>query len=369
MTDFEGWPGPVGAEPDFSELLKVLRRDRPSRPVLVELFMNNHLYEHVTGIRIDPAAGDGPRQAALRRIKAFRNLGYDYVTLHASDFSFPAREVARDHTISLNDGAMIVDRRSFERYPWPDPERFSSDLLDDIRGELPGGMKVIVIGPCGVLENVVRMVGYENLCLMSFDDPALVGEIFDAVGSRLLRYYEQALRHDAVGAIWVNDDWGFKTQTMLSPADMRRFVIPWHRKIAAAAHAAGRPTILHSCGRLHDVMDDVIGVIHHDGRHSYEDAIEPVEQAYERLSDRIAVIGGIDVDFICRSTPAGVYARARAMLERSRARGAYALGTGNSVPEYVPRASYIAMLAAANQERDPAWVEWAERLSAGAPNG
>ena len=35
------------------------------------------------------------------------------------------------------------------------------------------------------------------------------------------------------------------------------------------------------------------------------------------------------------------------MLERTRARGGYALGTGNSVPEYVPDDKYFAMIRAA----------------------
>jgi len=35
------------------------------------------------------------------------------------------------------------------------------------------------------------------------------------------------------------------------------------------------------------------------------------------------------------------------MLERSRERGGFALGSGNSIPNYVPYDNYIAMIAAA----------------------
>ena len=82
-------------------------------------------------------------------------------------------------------------------------------------------------------------------------------------------------------------------------------------------------------GCMELIWPDIIDTMAFDAKHSFEDAIEPVEQAYERLSSRIAVIGGMDVDFVCRSTPAEVYRRARAMVERSAARGSYALGTGN----------------------------------------
>jgi uroporphyrinogen decarboxylase len=208
-------------------------------------------------------------------------------------------------------------------------------------------MKLVPLGPCGVLENVTALVGYENLCFMLIDDPGLAQDVFDAVGSRLLRMYEILVRYESVGAVVSNDDWGFKTQTMLAPADMRKYVFPWHKKIVAAAHAAGKPVILHSCGNPEEIIDDIIDDIKLDAKHSYEDNIVPVEQAYERWGTRIAIMGGLDVDFLCRSKPEEVYQRAKAMLERSTKKGGYALGSGNSIPEYIPRENYLAMISAA----------------------
>ncbi len=97
-------------------------------------------------------------------------------------------------------------------------------------------------------------------------------------------------------------------------------------------------------------MDDVIDGIGYDARHSYEDTIVPVEQAYERWGERIAILGGMDVDFLCTSTPGRIHARAAAMLEKAAGRGGYALGTGNSVPEYIPVENYPAMVSAAFDE-------------------
>jgi len=208
-------------------------------------------------------------------------------------------------------------------------------------------MKLVPLGPGGVLENVIGLVGFETLCYLIADDAKLAQAIFDAVGSRLLALYERILELQSVGAVVANDDWGFKTQPMLAPDDLRRFVFPWHARIVAAAHAAGKPVILHSCGNPLSIMEDVIEGMRFDGRHSYEDAIIPVEDAYERWGRRIATIGGIDVDFLCRATPAAIRARARAMLERTAARGGYALGSGNSIPEFVPVENYLAMLSAA----------------------
>ena len=53
----------------------------------------------------------------------------------------------------------------------------------------------------------------------------------------------------------------------------------------------------------------------------------PVEQAYERWGKRIAIIGGIDLDFVCRKDPIEIFTRAQNMLEKTSRQGGYALGT------------------------------------------
>ncbi len=332
-------------QPDFANLLAVLGRRRPDRPTLFEFFLNPRLHETLTGVA-DASCLD-ELALNLHKMAAFRRAGYDYYDVLLPNFDFPTGKIEKQRTISQNEGAVIFDRATFANYAWQDPTQAAWPLLDRLGEQLPTGMKLVVYGPGGVLENAINLVGYEALCLLIADDPRLALDLFAEIGGRLAHYYQIAARHPAVGACISNDDWGFKTQTLFSPRDMRSYVFPWHRRIAAAIHAGGKPAILHSCGHFLRVIDDVIDDMGYDARHSYEDTIMPVEEAYERYHQRIAILGGIDVDFICRSSPEAVYQRSRAMLARSSARGSYALGTGNSVPDYVPDPGYFAMLRAA----------------------
>lgn len=50
-------------------------------------------------------------------------------------------------------------------------------------------------------------------------------------------------------------------------------------------------------------------------KHSYEDNILPIEDAYEAWHDRIALLGGIDVDLIIRRSADEVKKRTAAMIE------------------------------------------------------
>ena len=207
-------------------------------------------------------------------------------------------------------------------------------------------MKLMTSGPNGLLENVIGIVGYDNLCLMLYDDPELVKAIFDRIGGILVDYYENCAKYDTVGILMINDDWGFNTQTMLSVADMRKYVFPWHKKMVEAAHRNGKLAVLHSCGYMVDIMEDIIGDMKFDGRHSYEDNIVPVEEAYRRWGGRIAILGGMDVDFLIRSDEQEILRRSKAMLELASEKGGYALGSGNSIPYYIPNEKYFAMTAA-----------------------
>jgi uroporphyrinogen decarboxylase len=331
-------------KPDFNTLLRILERKKPDRPTLFEFFLNKPLYEKIADKEIVAANPDWQWNTVCPvLISAFKNAGYDYVTVQGSTFTFPNHEPEHKKTISLNAGNAIYDIDSFKKYPWQNPEDSDYSQLKKADDMLPEGMKLIVCGPCGVLENAIALVGYERLCMLSFDNPKLAGDIFNAIGDRLVKYYKICASYESVGALISNDDWGFKTQTMLSPADMRKYVLPWHKKIVDVIHNAGKPAILHSCGKLDEVMDDIIK-IGYDAKHSYEDIIEPVENFYSRMSGKIAVVGGLDLNFVINSSEQQIAKRAKDMLKLSEKKGGYALGTGNSVPDYVPDEKYFAMI-------------------------
>jgi len=331
-------------KPDHTQILKVLNKQVPDRPTLFEFFLNGPLYmallKQADKLPDNMDNFDWTKAA----IDSFAAAGYDYVTTECSAFHFPQNHRERKDTLSMAEAGVITDWESYRAYKWPEPEDFALDRLEAYSKALIPGMKLMVMGPGGVLENVTSLVGYDNLCIMLYDEPELAQQIFNDVGSRLLRYYQMCVAHPDVCAIISNDDWGFKTQTMLSPTDMRKYVFPWHKKIVALAHEHGKPAILHSCGMLEDVMEDVIEDIKFDAKHSYEDTILPIEESYEKYKGRIALLGGIDVGFVCTATPDEISTRCKAMLDRAAKHGGYALGTGNSVPEYVPHEGYFAMI-------------------------
>lgn len=332
-------------KPDFEHnLLPALRGEKPQRATLFELFLYEDLY-----IKLAGHGWDGRTLLSYKKmvVDAMAAGGYDYAPFFFHEYGFPKLPKEQAHTASLNGNAIITDWESFEAYRWPKVSDIDLSVLDELAAYMPKGMKLCLRGPGGVLENVIGILGYDNLCYLLYDDPALVQAVTDKVGEAFVQYYECAAEHDAIGFLCSNDDWGFNTQTFMSTADMRKYIFPWHKKIVAVAHAAGKPCMLHSCGEFRAVIDDIVEDIGFDARHSYEDNICPVEEAYELLNGRIAVMGGIDMNLMTAGTPEEIYTRAAAMLRRTADRGGYILGTGNSVAPYIPTENYMALRQAA----------------------
>ena len=329
---------------DFEQLARVLCHETPDRPVLFEYFVNALLISFFNGRPFE--AAETPEQKIRDIIGFFHKARYDYATIpsrYFGRFSFIPADHEKKATVSLNEGCVITDRQSFENYNWPNPEQGDFCLLDKMASELNDGMKFVISAPGGLLENVTSLVGFENLCFMLYEDEELSKAIFDAVGSRLLRFYEICSSVPAVGALIVNDDWGFKTQTMIPPEMLRELVFPWHKKIVEAIHQNRKFAILHSCGNLEAVMDDVVNELKYDAKHSFEDAIIPVEDFWKQWHGKIAVLGGIDVDFLTRSNPEDITIRCHKILENTGSHS-FALGSGNSITGYIPIENYFAMI-------------------------
>jgi len=355
-------PFAVEIAPDCEGFLRCLRRHpegarTPQRVHFIELLIDEEIKAAVTErfrltADLEP---DEPFYRQQREVRLQRFLGYDYVRCGVDDVGvkIDRRSVADSAELARAGGRQFIDEHrgpittwdEFEAYPWPDPERLTTRNLEWFQENLPDDMCIVGSGGFAhFAEYLSWLMGYETLCYALFDQRDLVA----AISRRLIELYRAVVRRmlqfDRVRVIWGSDDMGFRSGTLISPADLREFVLPGHRAMAEAAHAAGRPYLLHSCGKIDAIMDDLLDDVRIDALHSFEDNIKTVEETKHRYGGRIAVLGGIDVDFLCRSGEPEIRSRTRATLRACHPGGGYCLGTGNSVANYIPLDHYLAML-------------------------
>ncbi|MGD2039201.1 MAG: uroporphyrinogen decarboxylase family protein [Anaerolineae bacterium] len=193
----------------------------------------------------------------------------------------------------------------------------------------------------------MKLMGLETLCYALADDPDLVGAIAERVGKHTLELVDRLAGMRRVGAITIEDDMGFKTSTLISPGALRRYVLPWTKRFVDASHAQGLPFILHACGNLERVMDDLIDDVGIDAKHSYEDAILPMVEVKARYGQRMCILGGLDMHLLASGSPEEVRAATHQVIGDCAPGGGFALGSGNTIANYVPLENYFAMLGGA----------------------
>jgi len=237
----------------------------------------------------------------------------------------------------------ITNWEDFERYPWPKVADADLYSLEYAARHLPEGMAIIA-GIDGVLEPMMWLMGFETFAFAIYDQPDLVQVMVDRIADILIPLAQAMVQMDRVVALWMADDRGFKTGPLIAPKHLRRLILPVDKQLADIAHRQGMPFLLHSCGKLDTVMDDLIDGVGIDAKHSFEDVIEPVDSFAARFGHRVAIIGGVDVDLLARGTEEQVRTRTRGILESCAPSRGYVLGSGNSITNYVSPRNYLAML-------------------------
>jgi uroporphyrinogen decarboxylase len=300
-------------------------------------------------------AGIDYYETVRRGVRAQHRLGYDVVKVSATlGVVIPRLQAGAEAGVDTErqwldeHSGPIATLAEAEAYNWPGVDDVDFKPIEAAAEVLPAGMKIVAF--CGgVLELAMDLIGMEKLMLATRRDPDLVAAVVERVGKLLESVFERYCTYDAIGALWLGDDLGHKHGTLLSPKWLIEHIVPWYGRFAEIAHRNGRPFMMHTCGNTAAVMDAIVeqGI---DAKHSFEDGIEPVEQFYDRWHDQIAVLGGVDVHILATGGEDAIQQRAREILQHVRGRGGYALGSGNSIPNYVPGEHFVAMIETLRKE-------------------
>ena len=344
--------------PDFESFEEVLRgRKEPQRVHLAELFVDweviKFVVEEIIGKRWNSL--DENETVCLKRyIDFFYYLGYDYVPMGTLGGFKPAGLCdlsEADDTAILSRGkrswantgrGLIRSWQDFEKFPWEEIDINLSRhrFIDE---NIPEGMKMVVFNT--FFDHILaRLLGYEGFFYLIYDEPELVKAVFDKWGEKVYEFYKNIVTLENLGAIFHADDLGFKTSAMLSPDTLRELVFPWFKKYASLAHENGKMYWYHCCGYKDEIMEDLIKDVKIDALHSFEDTCCPVTEYKKKYGDKIAILGGIDIDKLCRSNEKDLRKYVKDTLNKCMKGGRYALGSGNSVTNYIPVKNYLIML-------------------------
>lgn len=335
-------------QPDFSRLRTTLFRGQADRVPLLELAIDNTIKEAVLG---------RPIVTTKDLVDFFVKAGYDYVRLAAKIDMNPAKvlpkEGLRRSNSSENDierswhasgKGMITTMNELEQFQWPKMEEVDYSAFENIQPFLPDGMKIIAqYGD--IFTWAWDFMGFETFSFSLIENPELVEALFNKIGTIELELFDTMTDFDHVGAVFYSDDIAYQTGLMMSPTVFRTYLFPWMKKIGDLCQRKHIPFIYHSDGRIWEVIDDLYacGI----------NALQPLEpqaidirEVKQRYGHKFCLVGNIDVDILSRGTPEQVEQIAKGLIEDVGQGGGYCLGSGNTVPNYVPVENFLAMVKA-----------------------
>ncbi|GAG62596.1 unnamed protein product [marine sediment metagenome] len=344
-------------KPNYTNILNAAKNIKPKRMPLYEHIIDITIMEKILGKKFSSLYnGDikDRRQYFKYYINFFKKMGYDVVSFECLTTSIMPGSGA----LYYHKSGIIKDRKDFNSYPWDDLSQLFFEKYEDdyklLGEEMPSGMKAIGGPGNGIFECVQDIVGLSNLCMISVDDPQLYRDLFNKIGEVFYKIWSTFLgKYSHIYAVCrFGDDLGYKSSTILNPGDIKSMIIPQYKKIVDLVHSYGKPFLLHSCGNIFSVMEDIISIAGIDAKHSNEDEIAPFSMWQKRYGDRIALFGGVDMSFLCQASEDEIKEYIRNILSYSVNYPGFAFGTGNSIPDYMPVENYIVMIETAREFRN-----------------
>jgi uroporphyrinogen decarboxylase len=169
--------------------------------------------------------------------------------------------------------------------------------------------------------NCMDLFGMQEYLVKMITHP----DVVEAVTDRVCTFYYEANERffaeadELVDGYFFGNDFGTQQNLICSRDHFQRFIMPWFRRFTEQGHRHGHQVILHSCGSVYHVIEDLID--------ADVDCLNPLqaraanmdaETLAREFKGRIAFMGGIDTqDLLVNGSPEDVaedVARVRDLL-------------------------------------------------------
>jgi hypothetical protein len=222
----------------------------------------------------------------------------------------------------IQDWAMITD------YPWPDPD--APERTRDFAQQLAGAQDRFVMF-CfgnGIFERLHMLRGMSQTMVDFYRHPKETHELIERILDHHLRVLRNCLKiaenhrleagatRVPIHAAAMADDWGLQDRAFVNLKLFREFFKPRYKKWFDEIKAAGLHPWMHSCGRINDILEELIdcglAVIN-----SQQPNVVGIDEISQRYRGRICFESIVDTQTtLPRGTYAEIRAQAHALLEK-----------------------------------------------------
>jgi uroporphyrinogen decarboxylase len=260
-----------------------------------------------------------------------------------------------------NVAGCVLPDPTLEGFELPDPlgRRFFAEIPERIE-RFRDRFRVFQIG-FSLYERAWTLRGMENLMMDFIDHPQFVHELLRAIADYNIAQAKEALKYD-IDAVYFGDDWGQQRGLQMGPRTWREFIYPELRRMYGVVRGAGRFVMIHSCGDVDEVFDDLVAA----GVNCFNPFQPEVMDVYTLLPQyrgRLAFHGGMSTQ---QTLPFGSVEEVRAESTRLLdlgGDGGFIFAPAHDVEGDVPLENMLAAIDTV--QRQPAFLKVSEGQSAG----
>ncbi len=207
-----------------------------------------------------------------------------------------------------------------ERFDWPDPSRYLDREESKRRAQAadPHYARMGVLWSAH-FQDACSAFGMEHALMVMLANPGM----FQAVIDRITEFYLKANEiffestKGNLDLVLIGNDFGSQMGLIVDPGLLRRFVFPGTQKLIDQAKAYGLKVMVHSCGSIFPIIDDIIGL--------GADIIHPIQalahdmdagRLKSRFDKRVAFCGGVDAQYLMvKGSPEDVSSQVTKLVE------------------------------------------------------
>lgn len=237
---------------------------------------------------------------------------------------------------------LVLPEPELSTYEFPDPldERHYQDIPSAIE-RFGDRLRVFQIS-FSLYERAWSMRGMENLMIDFYMYPDFVRELFDRIAEYNIAQIRKVVSHD-VDAVVFGDDWGQQQGLQMGSKIWHEFINPALQKMYSAVHDAGKYVLIHSCGDVDELFDDLVdmGV---NCFNPFQPEVMDVASLVQKYRGRLAFHGGLSTQ---KTLPFGteedVRGETQRLIELGR-EGGFILSPAHAVKGDVPVENMVAFI-------------------------
>ena len=196
-----------------------------------------------------------------------------------------------------------------------------------------------------IFEPAWQVFGYTNFSRL-LTNSAKIKTVFDNNGKFAVELLKKFIDWGEDTLFYIFGDYGYKAGLLMSPKNYREYVFPWINRICKISHKAGIRVILHSCGDIFPIFEDLVntGI---DGIHPIEPTTANPDynifKLYEKYGDKITFIGNVSPQDLAQKTPEFIKNYTKKLINEIAPGGGFILSSGHSINPAVKLENFLAM--------------------------